>query len=118
MSERSRGEVAAHSSCTAHAASKAAIASSSPAEARVAITSPVAGFSTSKVAPSFASTHSPLINRPVGTLDTTSEMLAVIYITFILFLDLIHTSPTCRYLGQENWLSLAIRTGGARTTIA
>src|SRR5699024_7904486 len=99
IAERSRGDVAAHSSWTAQAASNAAIASASPAEARVAITSPVAGFSTSKVAPSCASTHWPLINKPFGTWDKTSEMFAVIQISFNYFLDPLHTSPKSRFVG-------------------
>src|SRR4028118_496475 len=51
--------VAAHSSCTAAAASMALRISSPPASGRVAMGSLVAGFVTSKVAPEAAPVHSP-----------------------------------------------------------
>src|SRR5699024_3451956 len=75
-SERSRAGVRAHFSCTAHAASRAALASSLVAEARVAIVSPVAGFSTSKVPPSEASRQESPINRPFGTFPRMWATLA------------------------------------------
>src|SRR3954469_19872478 len=69
ISPRSRGGCAAHSSCTAQAASRAALASSGVASATLAIASPVDGSSTSKVPPP-PSRHSPPMNSCVGTAST------------------------------------------------
>jgi hypothetical protein len=59
ISARSRGGRAAQSAKAASAASSAWDASSTLALATLAIVSPVAGFVTSKAAPSEASSHSP-----------------------------------------------------------
>ena len=56
---RARGVIAAHSSNAAAAASTAASTSSGPLAGTFASTSPVAGFSTSSVAPPRASTQLP-----------------------------------------------------------
>ena len=55
-------------SCTAQAASSAALASSGVASATLAIVSPVDGSSMSSVAPPDASRHSPPMNSCVLTL--------------------------------------------------
>ncbi len=71
ISPRSRAGVAAHDSCTAQAASRAAIASEADASATDSRTSSVAGFTTSNV--DAAGRSSPPIHRPVGTDANTRE---------------------------------------------
>ncbi len=79
ISDRFRGAVAAHSAAASAAASTQASASSTVPLATEVSASPVAGSSTSKVAPSEAGRCFPPMINPVGTPRTTSATSAAMF---------------------------------------